>query len=87
LHFAAPQGLVTLDPDNLHCCMRPRIGRSTANGTFELLHEDPWPVRPDPYLVWDTVAAAATAQGPASGAATETASGAASGARHLMVVR
>lgn len=57
LRFAAPQGLVTLDPDNLHCCMRPRIGRSAANGTFELLHEDCSPVRPDPYLVWDTVAA------------------------------
>lgn len=52
LSFAAPQGLVTLDPENLHCCMRPRIGRSTENGTFEILHEDRGPVRPDPYLVW-----------------------------------
>jgi len=52
LHFAAPQGLVTVDPDNLHCSMRPRIGKSTADGTFEILHEEPSPVRPDPYLVW-----------------------------------
>lgn len=52
LSFAAPQGLVRVDPDNLHCCMRPRIGRSTAAGTFELLFEEARPVRPDPYLVW-----------------------------------
>lgn len=52
LQFAAPQGLVTVDPDNLHCCMRPRIGRSTSSGTFDILHEERGPVRPDPYLVW-----------------------------------
>lgn len=52
LRFAAPQGLVTVDPDNLHCSMRPRIGRSTAEGTFEILREESSPVRPDPYLVW-----------------------------------
>jgi branched-chain amino acid transport system substrate-binding protein len=51
LQFAAPQGLVTVDPDNLHCCMRPRIGRSTAGGEFELLFEESSPIRPDPYLV------------------------------------
>ncbi|MBR2574868.1 MAG: transporter substrate-binding domain-containing protein [Loktanella sp.] len=55
LKFAAPQGLVTVDPDNLHCYMRPRIGRSTMDGTFEILHEDPAPVRPDPYLVWANI--------------------------------
>jgi ABC-type branched-subunit amino acid transport system substrate-binding protein len=51
LQFAAPQGLVTVDPDNLHCCMRPRIGRSTEAGDFELLFEEASPIRPDPYLV------------------------------------
>lgn len=64
LQFAAPQGLVTVDPENLHCSMRPRIGRSTAQGTFELLHEDPGPVRPDPYLVWSSAATATQAVGP-----------------------
>lgn len=58
MHFAAPQGLVTVDPDNLHCRMRPLIGRSTSNGTFDLLHVAPAPVRPDPYLVWTSMAAA-----------------------------
>lgn len=51
LQFAAPQGLVTVDPDNLHCCMRPRIGRSTTDGSFDLLFEEACPIRPDPYLV------------------------------------
>ena len=52
LRFAAPQGQITVDPENLHCWMRPRIGRSTAVGTFELVHEEQASVRPDPYLVW-----------------------------------
>lgn len=52
LQFAAPQGLVTVDPDNLHCAMRPLIGRSTLSGTFDLLYRDKAPVKPDPYLVW-----------------------------------
>ena len=56
IRFAAPQGLVTVDPDNLHCCLRPRIGRSTDRGTFDILHESQAPVWPDPYLVWANVA-------------------------------
>jgi len=63
LRFAAPQGLVTVDPDNLHCRMRPRIGRSTEAGTFDILFEERGPVRPDPYLVW----ANATAEDPRLG--------------------
>lgn len=54
LRFAAPQGLVTLDPESLHSRMRPRIGRSNADGTFEILSEYANPVRPDPYLVWSS---------------------------------
>lgn len=52
LSFAAPQGLVTVDRENLHCWMRSRIGRSTSGGTFDLVFEDAGQVRPDPYLVW-----------------------------------
>lgn len=52
LRFEAPQGLITVDPDNLHCSMQPRIGRSKADGTFEILFEEKVPIRPDPYLVW-----------------------------------
>lgn len=66
LSLDAPQGLVTVDPDNLHCAMRPRIGRSRADGTFELLFEAERPVAPDPYLVWTnagTVSARLAARG------------------------
>lgn len=52
LSLEAPQGPVTVDPDNLHCAMRPRIGRSLSDGRFELLFEAERPVAPDPYLVW-----------------------------------
>ncbi len=58
LQFAAPQGLVTVDPDNLHCCMRPRIGRSTSAGEFDILFEEASPILPDPYLVRATDLAA-----------------------------
>jgi branched-chain amino acid transport system substrate-binding protein len=57
--FAAPQGPVRVDPENRHCWLHPRIGRSTADGRFEILHESPAAVRPDPYLVWEPPARAA----------------------------
>ncbi len=52
LQFDAPQGTVTVDPENLHCWMCPRIGRSRADGTFDIVMESPVAVRPDPYLTW-----------------------------------
>lgn len=52
LEFAAPQGRIRIDPDNLHCRMRPRIGRSRRDGTFEIVYASPVPVNPDPYLTW-----------------------------------
>jgi branched-chain amino acid transport system substrate-binding protein len=52
--FAAPQGEIMVDPENLHCWMRPRIGLSKTDGTFELVYESPRAVRPDPYLTWDS---------------------------------
>ena len=64
LKFAAPQGMVTIDPENLHCCMRPRIGRSTMTGTFDILYEEHGPVRPDPYLVWASATQHETRLGP-----------------------
>lgn len=54
--FNAPQGMVTVNPDNLHCAMRPRIGRSRSDGTFEILHSEKEQVQPDPYLVWSNQA-------------------------------
>ena len=51
--FDAPQGLIHIDPENRHCFLWPRIGRSRADGTFEILHSTNRLVRPDPYLVWE----------------------------------
>ncbi len=64
--FHAPQGAVRIDPENRHCHLYPRIGRSTADGTFEILSEAAAAVRPDPYLVWEPGVRAEPAP-PASG--------------------
>lgn len=47
----APQGEVRIDPQTYHAWLTPRIGRSAANGQFEVLLEARGPVAPDPYLV------------------------------------
>lgn len=49
--FDAPQGLVTIDPENHHTHLWPRLGRVDAAGRFEILAESKSAVRPDPYLV------------------------------------
>ena len=54
----APQGLVRIDPDNRHCYLWPRIGRSRPDGTFDILHSSNRLVRPDPYLVWEPLSLA-----------------------------
>jgi ABC-type branched-subunit amino acid transport system substrate-binding protein len=50
----APQGRVWLDPETLHAFLTPRIGRSNTNCRFDILSEATEPVRPDPYLVWNS---------------------------------
>ena len=47
----APQGEVRVDAHTFHTWLTPRIGRSAANGQFEVLLEACAPVAPDPYLV------------------------------------
>lgn len=49
--FDAPQGKVTIDPENCHASLTPRIGISRADFEFDILVEAPEPVNPDPYLV------------------------------------
>ena len=51
LDFAAPQGLVTIDPDNNHTYVTPRVGRVAADGTFTIVSEAAAPLKPDPYLI------------------------------------
>ncbi len=53
LGFIAPQGRVWIDPENRHCHLHPRIGRSNEAGTFDILSESAAAVAPDPYLVWE----------------------------------
>ena len=48
----APQGPVTVDPENNHSYLTPRLGRSTPEGDFNIIWEAPGPVKPDPYLAW-----------------------------------
>jgi branched-chain amino acid transport system substrate-binding protein len=48
----APQGTVRVDAENQHSFLTPRLGRSTANGHFDIVLAAPEPVKPDPYLVW-----------------------------------
>lgn len=48
----APQGRVTIDADNAHCYLTPRLARARDDRRFEIFAEAPVPVRPDPYLVW-----------------------------------
>jgi branched-chain amino acid transport system substrate-binding protein len=48
----APQGRVTIDADNAHCYLTPRLARARDDRRFEIFDEAPVPVKPDPYLVW-----------------------------------
>jgi branched-chain amino acid transport system substrate-binding protein len=50
----APQGLVSVDPETLHATLTPRIGRSRKDMRFDILARAPAPVRPDPYLIWNS---------------------------------
>jgi branched-chain amino acid transport system substrate-binding protein len=48
----APQGLVRVDEENNHCYLTPRLARSRAGFSFEILDTALAPVKPDPYLTW-----------------------------------
>ncbi len=50
--IVAPQGRVTIDADNAHCYLTPRLARALNDRQFEVFAEAPEPVKPDPYLVW-----------------------------------
>ncbi|MFD1703391.1 transporter substrate-binding domain-containing protein [Methylopila henanensis] len=49
--LAAPQGEVSVDAETMHLCLTPRIGRSRADASFDVIRQEPAPIRPDPYLV------------------------------------
>lgn len=50
LTVQAPEGQITVDAENNHCWLWPRIGRVCATGEFKILWEATAPVKPDPYI-------------------------------------
>lgn len=61
---AAPQGEVWIDPRTNHAFLTPRIGRSNAQGQFDVVYAARQPAEPDPYLVQTTPRYAASGQRP-----------------------
>lgn len=49
--FKAPGGDLFIDMDTNHFALRPHVGRSRADGNFEVVWSAPKVVAPDPYLV------------------------------------
>lgn len=49
LSFDAPQGKVTIDPENLHTYLTPRIGKTRADGLLDIVDEYAEPLVPLPY--------------------------------------
>ena len=49
LAFDAPQGKVTIDPDNLHSYLTPRIGKTRADGLLDIVDQYAEPLVPLPY--------------------------------------
>ncbi len=49
LSFDAPQGKVTIDPQNLHSYLTPRIGKVRADGLLDIVDQYAEPLVPLPY--------------------------------------
>jgi urea transport system substrate-binding protein len=50
--YKAPQGLVKVEPENLHCWLRPKIGQCQADGQFKILKQSADWLEPDPYKAY-----------------------------------
>ena len=50
VRLEAPEGPITVDPENNHCSLTPRIGICRSDGQFDIVWEAMEPVRPDPYF-------------------------------------
>lgn len=51
IEMEGPQGRVSIDADNNHAWLTPRVGRWNGVDAFDLLWEADEPVQPDPWLV------------------------------------
>ncbi|MCP1842829.1 urea transport system substrate-binding protein [Bradyrhizobium sp. USDA 4524] len=50
--YEAPGGTVTIDADNLHCWLTPRIGQWQADGQSKVVDAYPHPIKPLPYFAY-----------------------------------
>ncbi|MFD0986216.1 transporter substrate-binding domain-containing protein [Methyloligella solikamskensis] len=55
LSLDSPQGPISMDPENNHFYLWPRIGKLSEAGQFEIVEESEASVRPDPYLIHHTI--------------------------------
>ncbi|MFK7891643.1 MAG: transporter substrate-binding domain-containing protein [Granulosicoccus sp.] len=55
--FAAPQGLVRIDPATNHCFLTACVGRSEADGQFTIIWSAGSAMKPDPYMLVSDIAA------------------------------
>lgn len=50
IEFAAPEGLVKIDPDTQHTYKTVRIGKIREDGLIDTVSESDGPIKPDPFL-------------------------------------
>jgi len=48
--FAAPEGDISIEPENNHAWLQPKIGVARADGGFDVVWQAAEAVKPDPYL-------------------------------------
>jgi branched-chain amino acid transport system substrate-binding protein len=53
--FEAPQGTISVDPDNNHTYLHALIARVDEHGEFVIAHKVRQSIKPDPYLVYPAV--------------------------------
>lgn len=53
--FEAPQGTISVDPDNNHTYLHALIARVDKHGEFVIAHKVRQSIKPDPYLVYPAV--------------------------------
>jgi branched-chain amino acid transport system substrate-binding protein len=48
--FNSPEGMLSIDAENNHCALTPRIGVCRSDGQFDIVWEGKEPIKADPYL-------------------------------------
>jgi branched-chain amino acid transport system substrate-binding protein len=50
VRLESPEGMLTVDSENNHCALTPRIGVCGPDGNFKIIWEAAQPIKPDPYM-------------------------------------